>query len=343
MRHYRRRSIFLPGLSSLAAVALMLMLAVLHPPGAVADDSTAALGADGLRLRRSDAVAMKSEALTITPDRIHIRYVFRSYLKRPERTFVAFPLPLIPISEEEERLILPERKGAPEDIVNFRLVVDGRPVQPKMQVRALVNGIDRSAILRKYGLPFVVLPRKKERDALIRMLQALPPAAREELERHGLVEWRPAGKYGPRPVWHWELEVLYYWEQVFPPDRDVVITHEYTPIAGKFLYSEGEPWVRKTFCTDDAFRAAARRLRTKGTALVGTHVEFILTTGNNWAGPIKDFRLVIDKKRPDALVSLCWRGRLRKISPTRFEFSARDFSPREDLHVMFLEPFRPGP
>ena len=183
----------------------------------------------------------------------------------------------------------------------------------------------------------------EETDALVGKLRALPPAARRELERHGLVDWRVDGEGEAFPEWHWELEVLYYWEQVFPPDRDVVIIHEYTPIAGKFLYSEGEPWVRKTFCTDDAFRAAARRLRTKGAALVGTDVEFILTTGNNWAEPIGNFRLVIDKKRPDALVSLCWKGRLRKTSPTRFEFSARDFSPREDLRVMFLEPFRPEP
>ncbi len=337
--HHGQRSILPRWLSSLIASAVMLMLALPELSGAMADDFAAALGADGLRLMKADNVVMKSEFLTIAPGRVHNRYVFRARSERPVQTLVAFPLPLVPVGGEN--IILPERKGAPEDIVNFRLTVDGRPVQPKIQVRALVDGIDKTAILRKYDLPLFAPASPEEVDALIGKLNALPPDARRELERHGLVEWVSLAEGEVFPEWHWDLKVLYYWEQVFPPDRDVVITHEYTPIAGKFFYTEMDPWIRETFCTDHAFRAAARRLGDEEAPPVGTHVKFILTTANSWAEPIGYFRLVIDKKRPDALVSLCWRGELRRISPTRFEFTAHDFSPRQDLNVMFLEPSRP--
>jgi hypothetical protein len=47
-------------------------------------------------------------------------------------------------------------------------------------------------------------------------------------------------------------------------------------------------------------------------------ISYILTTGANWAGPIQEFRLVVDKGAPNALVSFCAQG-VRKIGPTQFE------------------------
>lgn len=69
--------------------------------------------------------------------------------------------------------------------------------------------------------------------------------------------------------------------------------------------------------------------------LLGDDVRYILTTANNWSGPIGEFRLVIDKEDPKALVSLCING-IRKIGPTRFEFTARNFVPKRELDILFL-------
>ena len=48
------------------------------------------------------------------------------------------------------------------------------------------------------------------------------------------------------------------------------------------------------------------------------------------------FRLVVDKGKPDNLVSFCMDG-VRKISPTQFEVRKTNFEPRRDLPVLIVE------
>ena len=52
-------------------------------------------------------------------------------------------------------------------------------------------------------------------------------------------------------------------------------------------------------------------------------------------GPIKDFRLVVDKGRPDRVVSFCLEN-LKRISPTAFEMRAIDYTPVKDLKVLTI-------
>jgi len=66
-------------------------------------------------------------------------------------------------------------------------------------------------------------------------------------------------------------------------------------------------------------------------------VSYILTTANNWASSIKDFRLVVDKGSPDALVSFCGKG-VKKIGPTQFEMRATDFYPEHELEILIATP-----
>jgi hypothetical protein len=66
-------------------------------------------------------------------------------------------------------------------------------------------------------------------------------------------------------------------------------------------------------------------------------VSYILTTANNWARPIGDFRLVVDKGSPDALVSFCGTD-VKKISPTQFEMRAKDFTPEQELEILIATP-----
>ena len=65
-------------------------------------------------------------------------------------------------------------------------------------------------------------------------------------------------------------------------------------------------------------------------------IEYILRTGANWAGPIGDFRLVVDKGEADSLVSFCGEG-VKRISPTRFEMRKTDFTPERDLSILILK------
>ena len=73
--------------------------------------------------------------------------------------------------------------------------------------------------------------------------------------------------------------------------------------------------------------------------LTESRVRYVLTTGANWARPIGDFRMVIDKLSPSNLVSFCGTG-VRRISPTQFEVRYRNFTPRQDVAVLVLTPIR---
>ena len=47
----------------------------------------------------------------------------------------------------------------------------------------------------------------------------------------------------------------------------------------------------------------------------------------------------MDKTTPDALVSLCAQG-IKKAGPTTFVLTEDDYTPSEDLSVLFLEPLK---
>jgi hypothetical protein len=82
----------------------------------------------------------------------------------------------------------------------------------------------------------------------------------------------------------------------------------------------------------------ARKARKDGASLSEKRIEYVLVTGAHWAGPIKDFRLVIDKGAPGNLISAC--GKFRKISPTQFELRQPDYFPDRNLEVLILEPLQ---
>ena len=64
-------------------------------------------------------------------------------------------------------------------------------------------------------------------------------------------------------------------------------------------------------------------------------MSYVITSGTNWAGPIGTFRLVVDKG-DSTLVSFCGDG-VRKIGPTTFEMTAKDYTPKRDIDVLFIK------
>ena len=99
----------------------------------------------------------------------------------------------------------------------------------------------------------------------------------------------------------------------------------------------------RRYCVDADFLAAAERMaRRPGVINVSEQwISYILTTGGNWRSPIGEFRLVVDKGRPENLVSFCGEG-VRRIGPTQFEMRRRNWRPERDLDVLILVPAREG-
>jgi hypothetical protein len=77
-----------------------VVLLAVSPPG-FANDSTAVMGAGGIELTVSKDVVMESEDLWISADLIRVSYVFRNTGAEDVKTKVAFPVPGIPICDED--------------------------------------------------------------------------------------------------------------------------------------------------------------------------------------------------------------------------------------------------
>ena len=107
--------------------------------------------------------------------------------------------------------------------------------------------------------------------------------------------------------------------------------------------NESLKWHREKFCIEDSWLrafdkvAAKHKPKDEGSLTYGeTWLGYVLTSGANWKGPIKDFRMVIDKGKPDALVSFCAEG-VKKIAPTQFEVRKMDFEPKADVNVLIVD------
>jgi len=326
-------------IAGMAAGAALLLSAA-----TAANDSAAVTAAGGLVLTRNDAVDMVSEDLYVSADRIRVRYVFRNRTARPVRLTVAFPMPdfdLTQIGESDRGLL-----------ADFSTRVDGRPVTMQVERRAFARGVEHSALLRSLGIPFTGGATGYDGGPDSAALNRLSPADLARLEELGLIEGFDDGgrrAYDAR----WLVRETWHWDQVFPPGRDVIVEHSYTPGTGGTVSTafgnpgiRGEDYMRdaiRLYCADAEFLAAAERLvRRPGIVNVSEQwLRYILTTGGNWRSPIGDFRLVVDKGRPENLVSFCGEG-VRRISPTQFEMRRRNWRPERDLDVLILVPSREG-
>jgi Domain of unknown function (DUF4424) len=312
---------------------LLAAFAVLATPAA-ANDSTAQLGAGGLELVRNETVELLAEDLYVSATEVRVAYRFRNRTDAPVTYLVAFPLPVIDaVVPEALNVVLPN--SGSENFIDFTVKVDGKPVTPKVEARVTAMGVERTDVLRHFGLPLNPIA-----DGLYLTLEKTPPDEQNELNRLGLVYVDP---YNVEAAWR--LETTYYWEQTFPPGREVIVEHRYRPVTGFGFFGDwvfDEPTYREKYCIDDAFETAARKklatVKDKDNPYLNERrVSYILTTANNWASPIRDFRMVVDKGSPDALVSFCGAG-LKKISPTEFEMRATDFIPERELEILIAAP-----
>jgi hypothetical protein len=109
----------------------------------------------------------------------------------------------------------------------------------------------------------------------------------------------------------------------------------------KGLANETERY-RKDYCITGKFLADLDKLA--GTAAANTskvqerRISYILKTGANWSGPIKQFKLSVDSRKADRLVSFC-APNIKTVSPTTLEVSAKDFTPDKDLKILIVGKF----
>ncbi|MGE0714789.1 MAG: DUF4424 family protein [Alphaproteobacteria bacterium] len=311
-----------------------LAAALLAAAPAAANDSTAVLGAGGLELVHTDAVAMESEHLAISRSEVVVRYRFRNLAGRPIRSVVAFPLPEIDLSQLAETPIT-QPNPDPDDFVGFRVAVDGRPVAAKVEMRAWRHGVDVTDLLAALGLPV-----SRFHPELYPRLLAQPAHVRRALRAPEIAAWEDHDNVYPL----WTMRAAFHWEQEFPADRPLAVEHRYRPVVGESSFGqylladtdEARQW-RADFCVDERARAAlAARLalaRPDDPYRPMRTIAYVLTTARNWAGPIGLFHLALDKGPADSVMVTCAAG-LAGPGPV---WEVRDFVPARELTVAIVD------
>jgi hypothetical protein len=330
-------------LCNLIALALALAFALALASPARANDSEAQIGLDGIVvLKQSRAIVMESEDLFISEGLVRVAYRMRNPTKEAIETTVAFPMPRQPRGLKERFYDGDERQDWSG--FGFATRIDGAPVRMQLIERAMIGDRDVTERIRALGLP-LYWPAQEN------LVEAMPGAQSRTLVAEGLlVASDPA--YPGQLVPAWELATYFVREQVFAPNSVVVVEHEYVPMTGGSVGGALFPAVRKDnpeflaayrdqYCTDATFLAGLdRRLAQNKPGVIRhyseTWIGYVLSSGANWSGPIRDFRLVVDKGAPENLVSFCMDG-VKKISPSRFEVRKRDFTPRRDLSILIAK------
>jgi hypothetical protein len=221
------------------------------------NDTAATLGAGGLVPVKAPGIAMESEELRISLGEIGVRYKFRNTTDRDVEAIVAFPLP--PLNGGDVANIpirLPA--GDPLNFVAFRVTVDGKPVQPRVEVRSYFESVEITAELAKLGIPGAVLD-----PGITAAVNRLAPPDRQKVTESNWVDCKLTrdGRCWP----YWQSRIQYYWTQRFPAGRAVEVAHSYRPVVGGgYLTLSGDPApVLKPYCGDAKTVAQTDAVRKK--------------------------------------------------------------------------------
>jgi hypothetical protein len=240
-----------------------------------ANDGAAGLDGGNLVFKNLQGVEMRSEVLTISPEKVSVTYEFFNKTDADISSLVSFPIEI----ELESDL-------------NF----DAKAANPN-QFSVTVNGTARS---------FETKSQKKD---------------------------------GLKTVQH-------YWTQNFPAKKVTRIQHSYKPIfssdvmqlmvGGKDSSKEMEKSrdeyysvFAKEFCLSPGQKQQMRKGR-----YIFDVLRYVLMTANTWDGPIRNFKLRLEKGDRDHLF-LCTDLNLKKTAPGVFEASKRDFRPKSDLRIAY--------
>jgi hypothetical protein len=325
----------------------LLTLLVLHTLPAIANDSTARIGAGGIILVKNRHIRMLSEHLTISQAKINVHYRFLNEGPSAIDTVVAFPLPVYHWDPEERAQIDDLRP-----IASLSVFADGQPVKIQMEVKALIGKRDITAQLRRIGLTYEQIDSFAGKDAYHEYLDI---SAKQKARLASLGAWKD-------DVPTWSVADTAYWHQIFPAGREITVDHSYQPFVGTIFsnfslerpYSAPEDipvssdWNSDRNTDQSCLDEGSRKVIVKRLAELFKQgakeiyvelydVEYILGTARNWKGPISDFTLDVVKGSPDQIVSLCFPGKPTRINDTTLRFHHVNFVPQDRVIVNFYD------
>jgi hypothetical protein len=327
-----------------------VVLAALTSVPTFANDSTAELTTGGLVLAKSPSVEMRSEDLFVSEKEIRVRYRF--FNAEDVTATVAFPMPDVVFDGPDTGIAIPTQNA--ENFLDFQTIADGKTVTAGLEQKIFVKGVDRTAQFKTLGVPFTA-----QFHEAAKALDGLSPEHQADLKalEAAIPDDYDVGKGMEHHLApSWTLKSTYFWSQTFPAGREIVIEHHYRPSVGEtsgnmlgsnYLQRAELERYQTTYCVDADFFKTAKggKVKPENSGVAESpyferRIAYVLTTAANWAKPIGDFHLIVDKGSPDSLVSFC-ADDVKKISATQFEIRHANFTPSRDLHVLIL--YRPKP
>ncbi len=300
-----------------------------------ANDSIGSVAVGGIAFLKSEDVRLVREYLLISPDAIRIRYRFLNESGKDIYTTVAFPMPPYGWNPGWYMGMANERP-----LETFKVNVNGKHIDTRRDMRAMIGNKDVTGLLRNVGLT----------DEQLFKTFAMCLDENEGTERFCGVTKAQEDRL--KQIGSWKVAETALWEQSFPSHEEIEVRHEYVPFVGdsymyvyqqgKFDYSELEQ--TSDACLDPSTTNAIKRkvqsLVNHGATVARIRVkrvEYILGTGRNWKGPIKEFSLRLEKDSPNQILSLCFPGTPKRINQTALEFKQNNYVPQDMVTVYFFE------
>ena len=319
---------------------LLLTAFLLCSAIAKANDSSAELAVGGLILTNSDAISLDREDLYISEKEVRVDYVFTNTSAKDIDTLVAFPFPDQIFKDEDDYFIT----GL--DNAKISTMVDGKPLKLVHLKKAVLNNVDITEKVRKLNVPI-----DSNGEDFHAAVTALDPAVLAKLLQKGVIRKRVWDK-APLPFFPgWIFQSYYTRHQFFPAGKSIKVQHRYAPLVGGSVGGnldqedrvdvEGKERLKR-YCPDDGFfkKLDQHIARSTESEYIANYHEvwlgYVLKSGANWKGPIKDFRLVVDTGDPNTLVSFCAEG-IKSISPTKYEVRKKNFEPTRDLDILIVK------
>jgi len=320
----------------------------------LANDSIGYLGAGGIEFKKTEDISMEKEVLTISRKLIRVEYEFLNTTSKPIKETIVFPMPFYGFDFG----CSPEHSG---ELQGFKVWVNGEIQSTSRSLRARLKEKDVTDRLKELGFADEDIAEYRGIEGSCGM-DVHPPTGilarnMDALIKEGLVStFNQDGIVIVTPMW--KAAYFYSWEQIFPSNAIVHVAHEYVPFTGWIsgLYSfadvsnfkkdkDGESLV-KDFCMTDGTIRAGKNIQehiTTGALQIPIEglsretVNYILTTGANWAGPIKDFTLNLKKENKNEIVSLCFdEGQFKKRGELTISSHITNFMPKSDISAIFF-------
>lgn len=339
-------------------LTILLILLSFFYSSSFANDTVGTVAASGIEFTKTASIKMLSEELSISPTQVKVAYLFKNITDKPISATVYFPLPAhknrggntttwddevsgINNAKEKEAL----DKNAP--FRDFSVTVNGKPIECKMASRAVLENKDITHILIKAGIP---LNPEVAQDGYAGDYDDTEDfytnPDRQKNYKKWLTKAKNLGLLDAKNKARWEKQIVYYWQQTFPANQTIAISHTYKPAAGVFYgqYNEENAIiesVKEQFDANllnyDDHTQLLSWARDKNFSYF-LNVKYILRTGANWAGPIEKFTLNLIHPDGDTVAyNHFYNNAIANITHTsdKTQISLTNFTPNQDLNIIF--------